>query len=89
MKKYLAFLLAALMLLSALAGCGEKKDPNGPSGSQGDGQPGGTAYKDTLCWAQASDVTSMDPHVGKETAAVTVTCNMFSTLMITLGLTKE
>ncbi len=85
MKRYLAFLLAALMLLSALAGCGEKKDPNGPSGSQGDGQPGGTAYKDTLCWAQASDVTSMDPHVGKETAAVTVTCNMFSTLMIVLG----
>lgn len=42
-------------------------------------------YKDTVIWAQASDVTSMDPHVGKETAAVTVTCNMYSTLMIIHG----
>ena len=87
MKKYLAFLLASLMLLSTLAGCGG--GGGGSGGAPADGQPTGggegAAYKDTLTWAQSSDVTSMDPHVGKETAAVTVTCNMFSTLMITLG----
>lgn len=42
-------------------------------------------YKDTVVWAQAADVTSMDPHIGKETAAVTVTCNIFSTLMEVIG----
>lgn len=26
-----------------------------------------TAYKDTLIWAQGADVTSLDPHQGKET----------------------
>ena len=30
------------------------------------------ALKDTLAWVQAADVTSLDPHVGKETPAVTV-----------------
>ena len=98
MKKTLAFLLAVLMLLSALTGCGSKNETQAPSTQTS--EPGSTtnsgekteepsateaAYKDTVIWAQASDVTSMDPHVGKETAAVTVTCNMFSTLMIVLG----
>ena len=34
-------------------------------------------YKDTLTWAQGSDVTSMDPHQGKETPAVQVTSQIF------------
>ena len=98
MKKILSVLLAVLMLLSALTGCGSKNETQAPSTQTS--EPGSTtnsgekteepsaaeaAYKDTVIWAQASDVTSMDPHVGKETAAVTVTCNIFSTLMIVLG----
>ena len=97
MKKTLAFLLAVLMLLSALTGCGSKSETQTPDTQTS--EPGSTSsaektdnagasdasYKDTVIWAQSSDVTSMDPHVGKETAAVTVTCNMFSTLMIVLG----
>ena len=97
MKKTLALLLAVLMLLSALTGCGSKSETQTPDTQTS--EPGSTSsaektdnagasdasYKDTVIWAQSSDVTSMDPHVGKETAAVTVTCNMFSTLMMVLG----
>lgn len=39
-------------------------------------------YKDTLIWAQGADVTSMDPHQGKETAAVEVTDQIFDTLFV-------
>lgn len=38
------------------------------------------AYKDTIIWGQGADVTSLDPHQGKETPAVTVTCQIFDTL---------
>lgn len=41
---------------------------------------GGTEYKDTIVWGQGADVTSFDPHQGKETPAVTVTCQIFDTL---------
>ncbi len=40
------------------------------------------AEKDSLIWVQGADVTSMDPHKGKETPAVEVTCNIFDTLML-------
>lgn len=40
------------------------------------------AEKDSLVWAQGADVTSMDPHKGKETPAVQVTCNIFDTLLL-------
>ena len=36
---------------------------------------------DTLTIAVASDITSLDPHVGKEIAAVVVTNNVFATLV--------
>lgn len=39
-------------------------------------------YKDTLIWAQGADVTSMDPHQGKETPAVEVTDQIFDTLFV-------
>ncbi|PIE53892.1 MAG: peptide-binding protein [Dethiosulfovibrio peptidovorans] len=40
----------------------------------------GKEYKDTIVWGQGADVTSLDPHQGKETPAVTVTCQIFDTL---------
>lgn len=39
-----------------------------------------TEYKDTLIWGQGADVTSFDPHIGKETPAVEVTDQIFDTL---------
>lgn len=39
-------------------------------------------YKDTLVWGQGADVTSMDPHQGKETPAVEVTDQIFDTLFV-------
>ncbi|MDO4547154.1 MAG: ABC transporter substrate-binding protein [Clostridia bacterium] len=41
------------------------------------------AVKDTLTWAQGADVTSMDPHIGKETPAIMVTNQIFDTLLTT------
>ncbi len=43
------------------------------------------AAKDTLVFAQGADVTSMDPHIGKETPAIMVTNQFFDTLMTTEG----
>ena len=40
----------------------------------------GAEHKDTIVWGQGADVTSFDPHQGKETPAVTVTCQIFDTL---------
>lgn len=68
MKKILA-LAMALCLVFAMSGCG----------GGGDSESG--EMKDTLTWVQAADVTSLDPHVGKETPAVTVTCQIFDTLL--------
>lgn len=44
-----------------------------------------TEYKDTLIWGQGADVTSFDPHIGKETPAVEVTDQIFDTLTVLDG----
>ena len=46
-------------------------------------------YKDTLVWGQGADVTSMDPHQGKETPAVEVTDQIFDTLLVVNPETNE
>lgn len=46
-------------------------------------------YKDTIIWGQGADVTSLDPHQGKETPAVTVTCQIFDTLTVVDPATGE
>jgi peptide/nickel transport system substrate-binding protein len=58
------------------------------SGS-GDSKSGGGGYKETITWGQGSDVTSFDPHVGKETPAVQVTNHLFDTLVEVDGVTNE
>lgn len=70
MKKVLTLALALCLALTAVA-CGG-----------GGGEESGGALKDTLTWVQAADVTSLDPHVGKETPAVTVTSQIFDTLLV-------
>ncbi len=83
MKKRLsrirAMMLAMLMVLSlAACGSGNKDKTDGGSGTPS----GSGSYKDTLTWCQGSDVTSLDPHQGKETPAVQVTCQIFDTLVV-------
>lgn len=74
-NRAMSLVLAAAMALS-LAACGGDQANNGASG---DGTAGG--YKNTLTWAQGADVTSLDPHQGKETPAVQVNAQIFDTLV--------
>lgn len=37
--------------------------------------------RDTVTYAQGSDVTSLDPHIGKQMRAFALTCNMFEQLV--------
>ena len=79
-KKFLAFVLAMVMVLSLVA-CGGGDDAKKPAGEDGEKPAAGEVeYKDTLVWGQGADVTSLDPHQGKETPAVEVTCQIFDTL---------
>ena len=68
MKKFLALAMVLCMAFT-IVGCG------------GGGDETSGELKDTLTWVQAADVTSLDPHVGKETPAVAVTSQMFDTLL--------
>ena len=62
---------------------------NGGNGTDANGDGAATSYKDTLTWAQGADVTSLDPHQGKETPAVEVTCQIFDTLVVVDPETNE
>ena len=68
-------LVLALVMLLSLVACGGNQENNGSGG----GTAGG--YKNTLTWAQGADVTSLDPHQGKETPAVQVNTQIFDTLV--------
>lgn len=73
-NRAMSLVLAAAMALS-LAACGGKQGNNGADSGTADG------YKTTLTWAQGADVTSLDPHQGKETPAVQVNTQIFDTLV--------
>ena len=89
----LCMLLAAALLLSLVA-CGGKQstattEADASAENGGSTEATATAYKDTLIWAQGADVTSLDPHQGKETPAVEVTCQIFDTLVTVDAETNE
>jgi peptide/nickel transport system substrate-binding protein len=67
-------LALAFVMASSLVACTKESPPAAQT-------PPPSTYKDTLTVAVASDMTSMDPHVGKEIAAVVVTNNIFATLV--------
>lgn len=83
-RKALALLLAATMAVSMTA-CGGGKKDDGAAKPKEDAvatteestQESAGGYKDTIVWGQGADVTSMDPHQGKETPSVQVTNNIF------------
>jgi len=85
MKKLLALLLVAFMLLAACT-------PAGPGTGTGTGTTGtdtgtGTAPagdNDTIVWVQNADITSLDPHVGREGSAISVTVNIYDSMLIML-----
>ncbi len=78
MKRVLIVLLALLCTTLLFAG--------GAKESSSASEPG---FKDTITFGQGADVTSFDPHVGKETPAVAVTNHIFDTLVDTDPVTGE
>ena len=98
-KKVIALSLMAAMAVSA-AGCSKSGQTSTEGGSaqtqagsketEAGGSTGGSGeYKDTVVWAQGADVTSLDPHQGKETPAVEVTDQIFDTLTVVDAATGE
>ena len=71
MKKLLTVTLTiALLTVMLFTGCGNN-----------DGGEATGTVQDTITFAQSADITSLDPHVGKQTVAITVTGNIFDTLV--------
>ena len=95
MKKRLLRILATVLAMTsilALVACGGTNNggsSNSGNSDAGSGDGAATSYKDTLIWAQGADVTSLDPHQGKETPAVEVTCQIFDTLVVVNPETNE
>jgi peptide/nickel transport system substrate-binding protein len=71
-QKKVWIMLGAFALIMILSGCAKKA-------------PAASGYKDTLTWGQYADITSLDPHFGKETVAVQVTNHIFDTLVEVSG----
>ena len=93
MKKRLAVFLAAAMAVSVMGGCsgGTTSDTantgavsEASAGSEADsgGSQGEEAkIKDTIKIALAYDITSLDPHIGKEMRACIISQQIFDTLV--------
>ena len=67
MKKIILF-----ALVTALVFIGCQRQAAAPSG--------GDLYRDTLIWAQAADVTNIDPHIGREATAIQVFLHIYDSL---------
>lgn len=79
MKKASTFFLVAVAVCSCLFAMGSSEEAVSTE----------SGYKDTLIFAQGADVTSFDPHIGKETPAVAVTSQIFDTLVTSDPATGE
>ena len=75
MRKFSILLLAVICLVLVVSACA-------PEDSAADGT-------DTIIWVQGADITSLDPHVGRETAAIAVTGNIFDSLLAMIDGTPE
>lgn len=74
MKKIFSALLTVCMLLGCLSACGAKT-----ARPMEEAQP--PELRILSFFAQASDITSLDFHVGKNPATYDVTCNIFDSLV--------
>ena len=93
MKKRLAVFLAAAMAVSVMGGCSGGTTSGtantgavseAAAGSEtGSGSPQGeeAKIKDTIKIALAYDITSLDPHIGKEMRACIISQQIFDTLV--------
>lgn len=97
-KKIAALSMAAAMAVTTVgcsSGSGSSDAPKETTAAsaQADGaaaeDTGSAEYKDTLIWGQGADITSLDPHQGKETVAVQVTDQIFDTLTVVDAETGE
>ena len=85
MKKMTALLLAMTMALS-LAGCSQKaadapKSADGESTST-EAPSGERKIKDEIVFAQSSDLTTMNPYIGTQERAYSLTNHMYNTLLV-------
>ena len=74
MKRVAMYSLILAVFLGMLSGCGKA------TGDQTKSSAAKTP-KDTVVFAQGSDITSLDPHIGKQLRAFAVTCNMFEQIV--------
>lgn len=87
MKKILALLIVLSLVMTGCTGDkgGNTSEPAATGEPAQSSEPSNPerVQKDTLIFAQGADVTSFDPHIGKETPAITVTDQIFDTLTST------
>ena len=76
--KKLVLLFTVATTILALSACSSQDNNNNNNSSENQE----TGYKDTVIWAQGADITSLDPHQGKETVAVQFTDQIFDTLTV-------
>lgn len=88
MKKVTAIVLAAAMAMS-LAGCSQKpSEPAATKAADGGAQAAGTQastdrkIKDEIVFAQSSDLTTMNPYIGTQERAYSLTNHMYDTLLV-------
>jgi peptide/nickel transport system substrate-binding protein len=79
MKKLVSIVLVLAMALTVLTGCGNSNTSSQPSSPAASDKP--KEAKDTIIFTQGADITSLDPHIGKQLRAFTVTSNMFDQLV--------
>lgn len=86
-KKIALLSMVAMMILTSACAKTNDNNPTTPGDNKEPNQA--KEYKDTVVWAQGADITSLDPHVGKETVAVQVTDQIFDTLTVVNAETGE
>lgn len=85
MKKLISLLLATTMAIS-LAGCGGQ--PSAETEKQGGDTPKTESVaadrkaKDEIVFAQSSDLTTMNPYIGTQERAYSLTNHMYNTLLV-------
>ena len=75
MKKGIVFIVVLMFILS-LSGCGTDAASDAPAGAAGD-----RVRSDSITFAQGADITSLDPTIGRQLRATTVTANIFDRLV--------